>query len=397
MIGIFASKIGLKMAYKKLKEEDGTEEVKTETKEAPKGRMLSADAVKNAINKSTGNKNAFNLGSENPTETVDFIPSGCFILDANICQGKVAGIPVGRIIELAGEESSGKSLLALAFCKGAIEKNYTVVYFCSEPGGLEQDFVSKFIGADKMSEFTYVEVNFMEEVFETIETLLANSDNEYLFVFDSYAATITRAEAEGGFDPSASFSVAPRVANLAMRKLMVPLSKRNSTLLVLNQVRDNITADKYEKMVTPYRIPGGRQLAHCYSLRMWLFTGRSKNKSLYNINDEKIGKIGKILFRKSRYKTEGREIPMAFEFSSENPHLHDKELWFEALKDQKCIVRNKITFLDKSEQKVDPDKWMDEFKDPEFCKKIDELMMDTFVNNYKAEGKVDLSKIAIED
>lgn len=379
---------------------EDTVETKPTEKTKKEARFLGSDDIRSMINKSTGHKSAFDLSKENPADVPDWIPSGNRLLDSVICEGKLTGLPVGRITELAAEPSGGKSFLAVAFCKNAIQMGYEVVYFCSEPGGVEADFVQKVVGFDNLTHFTYVEVNFMEEIFATIETLLVNTNNRYLFVWDSYAATPSEAEAKGGFDPSSTFAIAPRVANLGLKKLMVPLAKRECTLLVLNQIRDNIGADKYKLMVEPYRIPGGKSMAHSYSLRLWLFANQAKGKAVVDENESKIGKTGRIFVKKSRYRTEGRECPMAFTWSGENPHLHNEELWLEALKDRSIILRNKITYKDGTSEKCPGEnpawtEWINDFSQPERRKKVEELIDQTFIYNY--ETIINIPKVAEDD
>lgn len=371
----------------------------TEKKEKVEKKVLSPDEVRKAINKKTGHKSAFDMTKENPAEVKDWIPSGNRLLDSIMCDGMVAGIPVGRIIELAAEPGGGKSFLAVAYAKNALLKGYDVVYFCSEPGGVEADFLTKFIGVETLAKFTYVEVNFMEEVFETIESLLVNTNNKYLFVWDSYAATPAKAEADGGFDPSSTFAIAPRVATLGLRKLLVPLAKRESTLLVLNQIRDNIGADKYKLMYEPYRIPGGKGMAHAYSNRLWLFVNNSKAKSISDEGGEKIGKTGKVIHKKSRHGTEGREAPIAFTWSGDHPHLHNEELWMDALKERKVLFWKQprwVLRLNGAEIPIKLDDWETLLKDVEAKKLIMAALDEAYVYNYQSVT-AEIPRVAEED
>lgn len=375
------------------------DEVEKSSKKEEK-KFLPPDEIRKAINKKTGHKSAYDMSKENPALVKDWIPSGNRLLDSIMCDGMVAGIPVGRVIELAAEPGGGKSFLAVAYCHNAILKGYDVVYFCSEPGGVESDFLTKVLGTEALAKFTYVEVNFMEEVFETIETLLTNTNNKYLFVWDSYAATPAQAEATGGFDPSATFAIAPRVATLGLRKLMVPLAKRDSTLLVLNQIRDNIGADKYKLMYEPYRIPGGKGMAHTYSNRLWLFANNSKAKAVADEGGEKIGKTGKVVHKKSRHGTEGREAPIAFTWSGEHPHLHNEELWMDALKEKKILIWKPprwVLKLNGTEIPIKLDDWQTLLKDLDARKLIEKALDEAYVYNYQGAATIDTSKIVEAD
>ena len=78
-------------------------------RKAKKLGRLSISEMKNLINKKAGLNLAHNLTEDNPTEVKDWIPTGSRWLDSIICRGRLAGIPVGKVIELAGLEGSGKS------------------------------------------------------------------------------------------------------------------------------------------------------------------------------------------------------------------------------------------------------------------------------------------------
>lgn len=365
------------------------ETIETEEKKEKQSKFLSADEIKSAINKKTGNKNAYNLTEDNPTEVSFWISSGNRLWDSNICEGVRAGLPGGRITMYAAESGVGKSFIAIEHCKHAIDMDIHPVYFCSEPGGVESTFLERVLGVERMKKFTYVEVNFMEEIFETIESLLANTNNKYLFVWDSLAATPSRAEMEGGFDPAALFAVNARVATLGLRKLMVPLAKRDCTFLILNQVREAIGATKYDKLnpLNAFNTPGGKMVVFCCSLVVYLFSKNTKSNSLMDENGEKTGRYGEAIIKKSRFRTEGRKIPIAFTWSGENPHFHDEELWGEALKDRKVIYTRGpgtwIKFKDGTEQKIKMENWMEHLKDPLFRKKVEEILDESFIINYK--------------
>ena len=73
---------------------------------------LSIEEMRKMINKKAGADIAHNLNEDNPTEVNDWIPTGSRWLDSIICKGKLAGIPVGKVTEIAGLEATGKSFLA---------------------------------------------------------------------------------------------------------------------------------------------------------------------------------------------------------------------------------------------------------------------------------------------
>lgn len=370
-------------------EQDETVE-ESASKKKDKPKALSATEIRDLINKKSGVNSAYLLTqSDNPTIIKGFIPSSSKLLNANMVDGEFhGGLGMGLIHQIVGPDSSGKSFLAVDFAKNAIDKGMTVIYMASEPGCVESEFLEKYIGKERMKNFVYVVVQWMEEIFERIEELLAHCTNELFFVWDSYAATPAKAETLGSFDPASSFAIAPRVANLGLRKLMVPIAKKNCTLLVLNQLRDAISSTplKYLPETERFRIPGGRSLAHAFSTILFLFPHNSKAKAIMNEDQQKVGKGARLVIKKSRAGREGFEIPIEMTWSP-IPHLHDEELWFDALKEQGVICKSnpgmKIKFKDGSEDRVKEEEWMDYLSDKNVYNKVLETLEWTFVNNYK--------------
>ena len=86
-----------------------------------KGRVSVQDLM-NIVNKKAGMNVAHDLTNENPTEVKEWIPTGSYWLDSIICRGKIAGIPVGKITEIAGLEATGKSYMACQIAANAQKK-----------------------------------------------------------------------------------------------------------------------------------------------------------------------------------------------------------------------------------------------------------------------------------
>ena len=105
------------------------------------GKVSIAD-MRSMINKKLGREVAYDLHEDNPTEVTEWIPTGSRWLDSIICRGKKAGIPVGKITELAGLEGSGKSYMAAQIAANAQKMGIDVVYFDSE-SAIDPDFLEK--------------------------------------------------------------------------------------------------------------------------------------------------------------------------------------------------------------------------------------------------------------
>jgi RecA/RadA recombinase len=350
-------------------------------------KQLDTDDIKNLINKKAGRNVAASFKDSKMLETPYWIPTGSRWLDSIICKGKIAGIPGGHITELASQQGGGKSFLALMIAKNAINMGLTVVYFDSE-GGVEKDFVHK-CGID-LSKIIHIVVPSMEKMFDTIDNLLTNTQNRYLFIWDSYAATPSESEMVGDYNPSSQMASAPRVANLAMKKLLVPLLERQSTLVVLNQVRDNIGADKWTLLKEPFKTPGGRSLQHAYMLRIWMLVGTSKEDALLNDSDIKIGHQVSVRIKKSRYGSEGRKCKLAFVWGSSENKIADEELWFDALEGCDKLKKgawNKLSTEDGKEITFRANEWAERLKEPLFRKRVLQVMDDHLFNFEDPEGK----------
>ena len=93
---------------------------------------MDLSALQKLINKSSGMNVAHDLTKANPTEVKEWIPTGSRWLDSIICRGKKAGIPVGKIVEIAGLPATGKSFMAAQIAANAQKMCIMVVYFDAE-------------------------------------------------------------------------------------------------------------------------------------------------------------------------------------------------------------------------------------------------------------------------
>jgi len=160
----------------------------------PKAGKLSLADMRSMINKQTGMNVAHDLKADNPTAVKDWIPTGSRWLDSIICEGKMGGIPVGKITEIAGLSASGKSFMATLIAANAQKKGMSVVYFDAE-SAIDPLFLER-AGVD-LSKLLYIQAISVEKTLEQIETLLAHAgDTQFLFIWDSIAATSTEKDLE---------------------------------------------------------------------------------------------------------------------------------------------------------------------------------------------------------
>ena len=342
-------------------------------KEDKAGKVSIAD-MRKLINKKAGINVAFSLKDENPTQVKEWIPTGSRWLDSIVCRGKLAGIPVGKVSEIAGLESTGKSYMAAQVAANAQKMGIDVVYFDSE-SAIDPTFLAQS-GCD-VDKILYVQASSVEFVLETIEELLGANENKMLFVWDSIALTPTRTDIEGDFNPQSSMAVKPRVLSKGLQKLVQPIANSRSTLLCLNQLKTNITSNMAEALTTPYFTPGGKALNYSYSLRIWL-TGR-KAKASFVLDDKgfRIGSEVKVKLEKSRFGTQGRLCAFKILWG-ENIGVQDEESWLEAIKSSESISSGgawyTLKYKDGSSQKFQSSKWTEMLQDEKFKNRIMELM-----------------------
>ena len=340
---------------------------------AKPGRISIAD-MRKIINKKAGAEVAYDLTDDNPTEVKEFIPTGSRWLDSMICRGRLAGIPVGKVTEIAGLESTGKSYMAAQVAANAQKMGSDVVYFDAE-SAIDPAFLEA-AGCD-LEHILYVQAESVEFVLETIEELLETADNRLLFIWDSLALTPSKTDIEGDFNPLSSMAVKPRILSKGMAKLVQPIANAEATLVVLNQLKTNITSNVSVAMTTPYFTPGGKAMHYTYSLRIWL-TGR-KAKASFIMDDRgfRIGSEVKVKLEKSRFGTQGRQCAFKILWGGE-VGIKDEESWLEAIKGSESLTNSgawfTLHYADGKTEKFQTKQWLDKLEDESFKARVLELM-----------------------
>ena len=271
------------------------------------GKLSSKDILK-LINKKAGRTIAFSGDQENPADIKDWIPTGSRWLDSIICRGQLAGIPVGRCTEVAGLESSGKSYMAGQIAREAQKKDIKVLYFDSE-STMSKEFLEKLgCTMEGNNGIIIIQPDDIEQILETMETLMGSDpDTRFLFILDSLAMTPCRADLEKDFNPQSSMAQMPRVLSLGMKKLVISLSRTQSTFLVLNQLKTNINVSNPMMMLSqPWFTPGGKAMTYAYSLRIWLTGLRSKKTFIIDEYGFQVGSEVKAKLEKSKFGTQNR-------------------------------------------------------------------------------------------
>ncbi len=347
------------------------------------------------VNKKAGRNVAHDLTGENPTQVKEWIPTGSRWLDSIICKGQMGGIPVGKVTEIAGLTSTGKSYMAAQIAANAQKQGKLVVYFDSE-SAIDPAFLEA-AGCD-LGRLMYIQASSVEFVLETIEELLGATDEKLLLIWDSLAFTPAVSDVEGDFNPQSSMAMKARILAKGMSKLTLPIADKQATFLVLNQLKTNITSGPMAHitaMTTPFMTPGGKAMHYSYSLRIWL-TGR-KAKSAFVMDDKgfRIGSEVKVRLEKSRFGTQGRNCAFRIMWGTDEVGIRDEESWFDAIKTSECLTSKGAWYTletkDGYSKKFQPSKWSEIIKsDNEFREHVVRLMDEEVIQRFdQREGSAE--------
>jgi recombination protein RecA len=208
------------------------------------------------IEKEFGKGSIMRLGETGAGPSVAAIPTGSLSLD--IALG-IGGIPRGRVVELFGAESSGKTTLAYHICAQAQRLGGTAAYIDAEhaldPGYAERCGVN-------VEEMLLSQPDDAEQALEIVEYLVRSGAVD-IVVIDSVAALAPRAELEGDMGDS-HMGLQARLLSQALRKLTAAIGRSNTSVIFINQLREKVGVVFGNPEVTP----GGRALKFYSSVRL---------------------------------------------------------------------------------------------------------------------------------
>ena len=218
-----------------------------------RGRAI--DAALSQIDKQFGKGSIMRLGSREKVE-VPAIPTGSLSLDAAL---GVGGMPRGRVIEIFGPESSGKTTLALHVIAEA-QKRGGMAAFIDAEHALDAVYAGK-LGVD-IDNLLVSQPDSGEQALEIAEVLIRSNAVDVLVV-DSVAALVPRAELEGEMG-DAQMGMQARLMSQALRKLTSVVAKSGTCLIFINQLREKIGV----MFGSPETTTGGRALKFYASIRL---------------------------------------------------------------------------------------------------------------------------------
>jgi recombination protein RecA len=213
------------------------------------------EAALDQIDKAYGKGSIMRLGQFEKIE-VGSISTGSPSLDLAI---GIGGVPRGRIVEVYGPESSGKTTLALSIAAQA-QKEGGVVAFIDAEHALDPTWAER-IGV-KLDDLLVSQPNYGEQALDICD-LLVRSNSVDVVVVDSVAALTPKAELDGEMEDS-QVGVQARMMSKAMRKLTAAISQSKATVIFINQIREKVGV----VYGSPETQPGGRALKFAASLRL---------------------------------------------------------------------------------------------------------------------------------
>ena len=219
-------------------------------------KMKALDAALSQIEKAYGKGSVMRLGDSGTNMNVETIPTGSLSLDIALGHG---GIPRGRIIEIYGPESSGKTTVALHMV-AEVQKRGGIAGFIDAEHALDPVY-AKNIGVD-IDNLYISQPDNGEQALEICETMVRSGAVDIIIV-DSVAALVPKAEIDGDMGDS-HVGLQARLMSQALRKLTGVISKSNCIVIFINQLREKVGV----MFGNPETTTGGRALKFYSSIRL---------------------------------------------------------------------------------------------------------------------------------
>jgi len=219
-------------------------------------KLKALDAALTQIEKAYGKGSVMKLGDSGTHMNVETIPTGALSLDIALGLG---GIPRGRVVEIYGPESSGKTTVALHMV-AEVQKRGGIAGFIDAEHALDPVY-AKNIGVD-IDNLYISQPDNGEQALEITETMVRSGAVDIIIV-DSVAALVPKAEIEGDMGDS-HVGLQARLMSQALRKLTAVISKSNCIVLFINQLREKVGV----MFGSPETTTGGRALKFYASVRL---------------------------------------------------------------------------------------------------------------------------------
>ena len=326
-----------------------------------------------------------------PTDIKDFISTGSTMLDLAISNRADGGIAVGRITELNGLESSGKSLIGAHMLAETQKKGGVAVYIDTETA-VSTEFLES-IGVDVKS-MLYLHLETVEDIFSAIEEIVAKvreSDKDRLvtILVDSLAAATTKVELEAEFDKDGWATSKAIILSKAMRKITQMIARQKVCLIFTNQLRQKMGV----MFGDPWTTSGGKALPFHASTRIRL-------KNMGQIKDTKKNTIGiKIRAQviKNRLGPPLRSADFQLYFDK---GIDDFGSWLEVLKQHNLVKQGgawyTLTDQDGKDHKFQSKDFESLMADEDTQKYVYDLICEKTILKYDS-GKLGIDDISVTD
>jgi recombination protein RecA len=232
------------------------QKLKNPRNQNPPARQRDLDAAISSITKAYGDGSIMRLGDARAKVGIEFIPTGALAVDLAL---GVGGVPRGRVVEIFGPESSGKTTLMLHVIANA-QKAGGLAAFIDAEHALDPAYAKK-LGVN-LDDLLVSQPDSGEEALSICETL-ARSNALDVIVVDSVAALVPKAELEGEMG-MATMGMQARLMSQALRKLTAILAKSKTTCIFTNQLREKVGV----MFGNPETTPGGKALKFYASIRI---------------------------------------------------------------------------------------------------------------------------------
>ena len=319
-----------------------------------------------------------------PTDIKDFVSTGSTMLDLAISNKPDGGIAVGRITELNGLESSGKSLLGAHMLAETQMKGGVAVYIDTETA-VSKEFLES-IGVD-VNNMLYLHLETVEDIFSAIEEIVAKvreSDKNRLvtILVDSLAAATTKVELEAEFDKDGWATSKAIILSKAMRKITQMIGRQKIALVFTNQLRQKLGV----MFGDPWTTSGGKALPFHASTRIRL-------KNVGQIKDTKKNTIGmkmRAQVIKNRLGPPMRHADFELYFES---GIDNEGSWLHVMKEHKLVKQGGAWYTmddhNGKEIKFQSKDWAEYLEDDEFKSYCYEMICSKVVLKYEKNFGID--------
>jgi len=264
-----------------------------------------------------------------PTDIKEFVSTGSSVLDLAISNRPNGGVAVGRITEINGLESSGKSLIGTHILAETQKRDGVAVYIDTETS-VSREWLEA-IGVD-VSKLLYLHVETVEDIFECIESIIVKireSDRERLvsILVDSLAGASTKVEMEADFEKDGWATSKAIIVSKAMRKITQMIGRERIALVFTNQLRQKLGV----MFGDPWTTSGGKALPFHASTRI----------RLKNMGQIKVGAKNDVIGMKCRAQIIKNRLGPPLRHADFNLYfdsgIDDMGSWLTVLKDHKLL------------------------------------------------------------